>query len=365
MSEPLVTALIDTYNHERFIEEAIVSVLEQDFPAEDVEILVVDDGSTDGTPELLRKFGTRVRVLRKTNGGQASAFNAGIPEARGEIVAFLDADDWWARNKLSRTIDYLTSHPEVGILGHGFEQVDSFTGQTTSTLPPESRAFSFSTLSDTTFFRHMMCFFGTSRVVIRKKIAEQALPIPESLVIEADEYLSIMSIARSRAVLLQDSLTYYRLHENNLYQLRSPDASKVRRLQGVFCALARELPPALAQAGISREAIEILVHPLEVGAKKIKLQIEGGSPWETFQVERADRRYSYSGGSPAYRLFELFSLGLTLLMPPRKFYKLQNWYGTSGLRKLRGSLGEPVRKFEIEVATQPTEAAQKRQLLPR
>src|ERR1700726_5204623 len=102
MRNPLITALIDTYNHELFIEDAINSVLSQDFSRSEIEILVVDDGSTDKTPEIVRKFGPRVRLIRKANGGQASAFNAGVPEAQGEIVAFLDGGDWWARNKLSR-----------------------------------------------------------------------------------------------------------------------------------------------------------------------------------------------------------------------------------------------------------------------
>src|SRR5579863_566501 len=104
MAKPLVTVLVDTCNHERFIEEAIVSVLEQDFPRKEMEILVVDDGSTDRTPEIIGKFATRVHHLRKSNGGQASAFNAGIAEARGEIIAFLDGDDWWERNKLERVL---------------------------------------------------------------------------------------------------------------------------------------------------------------------------------------------------------------------------------------------------------------------
>src|SRR5580693_625738 len=84
MAKPFVSDLIDTYNHERFIEDAIVSVLEQDLPASDREILVVDDGSTDRTQEIVKKFEPRVRLLRKANGGQASAFNAGIPECEGE-----------------------------------------------------------------------------------------------------------------------------------------------------------------------------------------------------------------------------------------------------------------------------------------
>src|SRR5215472_15134414 len=119
MLKPAVTVLIDTFNHERFIEEAIVSVLEQDFPRAEMEILVMDDGSTDRTPEIVRKFEPHVRLLRKTNGGQASAFNAGIPEARGEIVAFLDGDDWWAKGKLHTVAGYFEDHAHVGILGHG------------------------------------------------------------------------------------------------------------------------------------------------------------------------------------------------------------------------------------------------------
>src|SRR5882724_5067565 len=101
MTTPLVSVLIDTYNHERFIEEAIQSVLSQDFPAAEREILVVDDGSTDCTPQILAKYASQIRILRKPNGGQASAFNLGIPECQGELIAFLDGDDWWAPNKLS------------------------------------------------------------------------------------------------------------------------------------------------------------------------------------------------------------------------------------------------------------------------
>jgi glycosyltransferase involved in cell wall biosynthesis len=84
MPSLFVSVLIDTYNHDRYIEEAVSSVLAQDFPSADREILVVDDGSTDKTPELLKKFEPHVRILRKANGGQASAFNLGIPECRGE-----------------------------------------------------------------------------------------------------------------------------------------------------------------------------------------------------------------------------------------------------------------------------------------
>lgn len=95
---PAISVLIDTYNHERFIEKAIHSVLEQDFPVADREIIVVDDGSTDRTAQIVQRFERSLRYIRKENGGQASAFNIGIPECRGEIIAFLDGDD---RRKLT------------------------------------------------------------------------------------------------------------------------------------------------------------------------------------------------------------------------------------------------------------------------
>ena len=90
MTTPHISVLIDTYNHERFLEQAIVSVLEQDFPASEIEIVLVDDGSTDSTPSIVEKFLPQLRYIRKKNGGQASAFNLAIPELRGSIVAFLD-----------------------------------------------------------------------------------------------------------------------------------------------------------------------------------------------------------------------------------------------------------------------------------
>src|SRR3989441_12146669 len=124
LGKQFASVLIDTYNHERFIEQAIVSVLEQDFPASEREIIVVDDGSTDRTLEIVKKFEPQVRLLRKENGGQASAFNAGIPECKGEIIAFLDGDDWWARNKLERVVASMSADLAIGMVGHAI--VESF-----------------------------------------------------------------------------------------------------------------------------------------------------------------------------------------------------------------------------------------------
>ena len=120
MAKPFISVLIDTYNHERFIEQAIASVLEQDVAEADREIIVVDDGSTDRTPEIVRKFEPQVRLIRKPNGGQASAFNTGIPGCSGEIIAFLDGDDWWTPGKLRKIAQVFGEDPALGMIGHAF-----------------------------------------------------------------------------------------------------------------------------------------------------------------------------------------------------------------------------------------------------
>src|SRR5437899_11785569 len=117
MNKPLVSALIDTYNHERFIEKAITSVLDQGLPLSELEIMVVDDGSTDRTPSIIRKFAPQVKYLRKRNGGQASALNAALREVQGQVLAFLDGDDWWARGKLRSVLEAFDRNPGVGVVG--------------------------------------------------------------------------------------------------------------------------------------------------------------------------------------------------------------------------------------------------------
>jgi glycosyltransferase involved in cell wall biosynthesis len=347
MSQPLVTVLIDTFNHQRFIERAISSVLAQDYPATHFEILVIDDGSTDKTPEIVRTFHGRVRYIRKDNGGQGSAFNVGVPEARGDVIAFLDGDDWWSPHKLSRIMQFLNSHPDIGVVGHGFYQVDTVAHKRIATSPGSYRELSFSSMVDTKYFRRVMCFFGTSRVTIRKNIAELALPIPSSIKIEADEFLSILSIANSRAALLPDILTFYRLHEDNLYQLRAIDPQKLRRLRGSIDALASELPPRLESSGVNPGMVRELVGTLEGASQQLALQLDGGSSFSTFALERAERRFHSYSAPIGYRLFSFLSLSLSLLIPPRSFYRLKRWYAHSRWRRWRSILGEPTPAVSI------------------
>lgn len=342
MARPLVTALIDTCNHERFIEQAIVSVLEQNVSPSEMDVLVVDDGSTDGTPEIVKKFAPRVRHLYKRNGGQASAFNTAIPEARGEVVAFLDGDDWWASDKLPVVLESLEQNPDIGSVGHGYYEVHDGEVSSGVVIPECPQRLQLRDPAGAELFRQLRAFLGTSKVTIRRNVLERILPIPEALVIEADEYMFTMAAAVAGALVLDKPLFYYRFHSGNLFQFEVGDAEKLRRKQRVLATLVRELPPPLRAARVPEDAIQPIIEPIWVQAERLRLSLDGGSPWDTFTVERADSRIAYKDASVGYHLFKTLVFGLTLILPPRRFYQLRQWYTARGLRRVRQFIGEPI-----------------------
>lgn len=120
MSEvtPRVSVIVPAFNVKAFIAEAVQSVEAQGVPG--VEILVIDDGSHDGTADFVEHAFPAVRLFRKENGGSATARNVGLREARGDYIAFLDADDVWLPGKLKAQLDYFEAHPDVAMLGTGF-----------------------------------------------------------------------------------------------------------------------------------------------------------------------------------------------------------------------------------------------------
>jgi glycosyltransferase involved in cell wall biosynthesis len=117
MSSSTVSVVIPTYNRAHLVTKAVASALAQTVPP--LEVIVVDDGSTDDTRTRLSPYGTSCRYLYQTNQGVSAARNLGIGEARGEFIAFLDSDDVWHPRKLEYQLRALGERPEVGLLGTG------------------------------------------------------------------------------------------------------------------------------------------------------------------------------------------------------------------------------------------------------
>ncbi|MBX3237319.1 MAG: glycosyltransferase [Nitrospiraceae bacterium] len=111
---PRVSVIIPTFNCERYLEQTVQSVLAQTYA--DYEVIVVDDGSTDGTHSLMAQYGRVVRYFRQANQGASAARNLAMHQAKGEFIAYLDADDLWMPDKLAMQVAYMDAHPRCGLL---------------------------------------------------------------------------------------------------------------------------------------------------------------------------------------------------------------------------------------------------------
>ena len=315
MTGPTITVLIDTYNHEQFIEQAIVSVLEQDFPASGREIVVVDDGSTDSTPDVVRKFEPHVRLIRKTNGGQASALNLGISHAKGDIVAFLDGDDWWAPQKLRDVADTFSKNPGLGIVGHGCFEVDTHSGRNSVIVPEDTFRLTMKDVAAVRTFHALVSnTFTTSRQAVRKEILDRIGPIPEGLLFAyTDLFVGTLAVAMAEGIVLDRPLCYYRLHAANLWATQDPTRGlpKLKMLDYFLV----ELRPRLLRLGLPSGVIAALTDPWKLESESTHLSLNGGNPWRTFQNELATHRLYHREVSFGYKLYKVLALALTLVIP--------------------------------------------------
>jgi hypothetical protein len=127
---PLVSALTPVYNYGRYLARTLDSALEQDYPPGCLEIVIVDDGSTDETPDVIAEYQAkhpgRIRAFRQENQGFIAATNATFREARGELWAFLDSDDIWPSEKTREQVEILRRRPEVGVVYSDTQLIDPY-----------------------------------------------------------------------------------------------------------------------------------------------------------------------------------------------------------------------------------------------
>ena len=208
---PLVSAIIANHNYARFLPDALGSIFNQDFP-EPIEIIVVDDGSTDGSRDVLKRYGGKIRAVFQENQGQAVAFNNGIGLARGDILCLLDADDVWDKTKVRKVVDCFSKRSGIGVVQHFLQDTDARLTPTPVHLPdwPDT-----TTIDD--FLDGRAHLASTSGSSFRRKTALSALPIPGDLRFNADEYLTISALFHSPAANIAEVLGLHRVHSANNY----------------------------------------------------------------------------------------------------------------------------------------------------
>jgi glycosyltransferase involved in cell wall biosynthesis len=207
-AKPSVSVVVPAYNAARTIETTLHSVLQQ--TVEDLELLVVDDGSTDTTPDIVRSVkDDRLRLLQQPNAGHASARNAGIRAAQGRYVAVVDADDVWLPHKLERQVALLDSHPEVRALHGSAVFVDDSLRPLFIATSPDGK----NDLLDVLCFRGLAAMMVT--LIAERALLEQVGGFDPSLIILQDWELAIRLARLGELYSISEPLVLYRLHATN------------------------------------------------------------------------------------------------------------------------------------------------------
>lgn len=274
---PRVSVLMSNYNYEAFIATAIESLLAQTYG--EFELVVCDDGSTDDSTRLVEAYAARdarVALVRKTNGGQASAWNAAYAHCTGDIICPLDSDDAFAPEKLARVVEHFRSHPDRGFLVHAMTVVDR-DGSAIQTVPFLTR-FEDGWIADRVVRRGgRWRYMPSSALAIRREVARHIFPVDESLRVCADAFVFTLAPLLTPVGHLAAPLTYYRSHgENNLTSGRRDLDSAQREcawcVRGVDAVNARLAELSLAERSLTP------AHDLDFRQTEFTVRLLDGTP---------------------------------------------------------------------------------------
>lgn len=214
VERPLVSVLTSTYQGESFVADTIESVLGQTYP--EIEHILVDDGSTDATGDILDRYAARhakrIRVLRReSRAGPCRRRNDALAEARGSLLAWLDHDDLWLPEKIERQVDALAERPAVAVAFTQYEEFDDATGTTTYR----------STIDGSGDFLHRLfvegCFVASSTALLRRETLDRRVGRFRDLDFSFgdDYFLWLTLLLEGDAVLVDEPLTRLRRHSGN------------------------------------------------------------------------------------------------------------------------------------------------------
>lgn len=217
VSSPLVSVVIASYNRAQFVEDAIRSVQNQTF--DDVEIIVVDDGSTDSTHNILNNFGESISVINQLNQGRSSARNTGVNNSKGDYIAFLDSDDTWLYNKLAKQLDLLRKQPKVGLVHTFSDVVDEsgnvirkYTDQRNKLYQQSMKSgYSYENLSES-------CIMFLSTVMVRRDCWESVGFMDINIPAFEDWDWYLRASRKFEISILPEVLVHFRLHSSNTSQ---------------------------------------------------------------------------------------------------------------------------------------------------
>lgn len=254
-----VSIIVNNYNYERFLAEAIDSALSQTYPH--VEVIVVDDGSTDRSRDIIAAYGDRIIPILQPNGKQASAFNSGFAQSKGDIIIFLDSDDYLMPNAVEQIVNIWNS--KLAKVHYRLKVIDAGKQDLGYSMPQGSAPLSTGEVWRDLITRGGYISTPTSGNALSRDALKAVFPIPDAYKLTADDYLSTLIPFYGEVAAIEEPLGAYRIHGTNQWALTTVSPARFQRfvrhdLQNYALLiqkateLGHEIPPDLDQRSIGR-----------------------------------------------------------------------------------------------------------------
>lgn len=222
MLTPRVSVVIPTYDHARYLRYALDSVINQGYA--NLEVIVIDDGSNDGTAALVKPYGSKINYIYKENGGTPSALNLGLSLVTGKYVCWLSADDVLIGEKVAKQVGLMESDPSLGFSYTSFVVIDSTGNQQYEVNSPY-----FSDRQEMVTKLMEGCFINGSSVMMRSSALEKIGNFDESLPQAHDYDLWFRFLRHYSCGFLEEHLLAYRWHGENMSQNPNESCSVIVR----------------------------------------------------------------------------------------------------------------------------------------
>jgi len=250
----LVSVIIPTYNCANFITKTLESIINQSYS--NIEILIVDDGSNDATPDIVNnviKSDNRVRYLWKQNGGQASARNMGIEHSGGDFIAFCDSDDYWEPNKLSLQMPLFNNH----LIGVCYSDAEIFNSDTGDVIPFDRGKYL--ALRRGNILGHLLStnFIVHSSIVIRKSCFNVVGVFDETIKMGDDWDMLLRLATRYEFDYCAEKLVFYRIARQG--QLSNKVLNRIESNQQIFEKYIKQNPGVIDKKAINKAKSVMLI----------------------------------------------------------------------------------------------------------
>ncbi len=230
----LVSVIMGNFNYGRFVGEAIKSVLEQTYT--EIEVIVIDDGSTDDSRAVIDTFGDRIQKVFIANAGQSNVFNIGFERSRGEIICMLDSDDYFYPQKVEQVVEFYKKIPDAHFVFHAVDKIDA----NGTYLGPEST----NTESMVIGRKATRTFIAppTTGTTYRRSLLDRILPIPSVAPMGADNFTKFAAMSLERGYYSTKPLGVLRIHGSNHGSMGMPIAKRLNHDAAIALALHRKNP---------------------------------------------------------------------------------------------------------------------------